>query len=797
MHASTEGQFTRRQRVRQYLWRHSAGLTVALATLALSLVPLLFWTGVRGSSMNLGGDNGLLYFEYPLQWLAHTSTTAVSQNLSGYNPIPQYTPLALLLLALHVIGVNAQGAFLGLVLAAFFLGTVTVAGQVLQLAFPDRDRAEFSVPSLLAGVVVVSAPVLAQTQWSAILPGLWWEALLPWLLVFYLRHQATGRLRFPIMAGLLCSLLASAITDVPITIGAALAALLLVGSLHVSGVSRLRTGHCLAFAAILVATSAFWAIPFAAALVLPQLQVQGALSTSGKEAAAAIVRGLAPLQSPVAAIEMRLGTAFMAAFRWPQLGPGRWASALGPIGALPYFLTTLTIFSGIVVARRRRPLALLVLLALSTCVPLVLLAPDLAFGERAMLDLISVVPGWTATRNFYNVFGLPLVFLLALTASLALSQLSLSPMRMVASRTVVFGMAIVLLVYNAPFLAGSYFRLPYQLGGSYNRVVPGLPADYVDLLDRLRDLPPGPVLSLPLSAPAWTAIPARAVTHHLQGVYIGISPVYFLTGRSDYNGVASFENAVAPSLPGDIQSGLTAEDTEAFVDLMRALGVRYVILNTAPLARQDYYGVAAVADPLVEAMETSAIVRALAPTIVAKRGVFELRSVSNAVPYPVRLITTSGVAAGQSFVSEAALGLPRARVEKCPTWSAAVDQTSPWRVTVSLRPRLGASHTRCTLVLEDPQSALWTATAESAGSAVSLPAPQVALGLFAGFRLPGGHARPVTVVIQYQGELLLAGGLGVSVFAWLGILGWGYRRVRHQRRSSSEDGVLARSEEET
>ncbi len=92
---------TRHQRIRHYRWMHSDALTLAVATVLLGLLPLLFWTGVTGSSMNLGGDNGLLYFAYPLQWLSHTSATAVSQNLSAYDPIPQYLPLSLLLLVIQ------------------------------------------------------------------------------------------------------------------------------------------------------------------------------------------------------------------------------------------------------------------------------------------------------------------------------------------------------------------------------------------------------------------------------------------------------------------------------------------------------------------------------------------------------------------------------------------------------------------------------------------------------------------------------------------------------------------------
>ncbi|MDA8262700.1 MAG: hypothetical protein M0Z47_07700, partial [Actinomycetota bacterium] len=261
---------------------------------------MVFWTGLTGTSMNLGGDNGLLYFAYPLQWLSHTSVAALSQNLAGYNPIPYYIPLCILLFLVHETGLNAEGFFLGAILGTSFLGTVLVSRILMGLAFPEARPRSYRAASLLAGVVVVSAPILAQTQWSAILPGLWWQTLLPWLLFFYLKHQATGSLRFAVGGAFVSSVFASAITDAPETIGAGLAVLLLIGALHLSGVAGVRLARALAFTAAIAGTSAFWSVAFAASFILPQLQVQSALSTGGKEAATDLIRALTPFQSPLA-----------------------------------------------------------------------------------------------------------------------------------------------------------------------------------------------------------------------------------------------------------------------------------------------------------------------------------------------------------------------------------------------------------------------------------------------------------------------------------------------------------------
>ena len=98
-----------RQRSRQILLTHGDTLVLVSTTLSVALVPLVFWTGLTGTSMNLGGDNGLLYFAYPLQWLSHTSVAALSQNLAGYNPIPYYIPLCILLFLVHERVASASG----------------------------------------------------------------------------------------------------------------------------------------------------------------------------------------------------------------------------------------------------------------------------------------------------------------------------------------------------------------------------------------------------------------------------------------------------------------------------------------------------------------------------------------------------------------------------------------------------------------------------------------------------------------------------------------------------------------
>jgi hypothetical protein len=762
-----------------------------MATIALIADPLVFWTGYHGQTMNLGGDNSLLYFEYPQAWLSNTALPALSQNLSGYNPIPQYAPLATIEALFHALHINAEGLTFGLVLGGLFLGSVLVVLELQDLLAPEWGPTARKYSALLAGVLVVSAPLLAETQWTTVLPELFWMILLPWLLWFFLRYQASGRVVYCLYAAGLCTVCSLALPDAPMSISCILAAILITASLRASGSIRFHFRRVAGFTLAIIAASAFWLIPFSGALILPQLQVQGALSGSGKQAASAIVNSLAPLQSARDAVTLQQSSTMMRAYQWPQLIPAQWSHNLDFLGMLPLILLLVGLCIAVASRTRTRRLTTsLVSLSLATTFLLVLYCPSLPGGTALSLTLIRYIPGWTAERNFYVAFGLPYAFLYAITAAMAagviLNSLAVSTNSGRYFRTIPIAVMLVItcmLAYNMPFFRGDYFRLPYRLGSDTNRVMEGLGPDYLNLLGALRRLPPGPVLSLPLSQPAWTVVGPFNDIGGLRGEYIGVSPIYFLTGRSEFNGLASFSSPVAPQLPQELENLLNLGDVTDFAQVARLLGIQYVIVNTSEGRTDNYSNVGAVSNPLLEQTESTTIANSLAPEVIGRFGPYELRKVIGSEAYPVALIPTSAIKPTSTQFTQLLAGIAVSRpVSVCPGWRSEVVNQNVSGLDIVIRRLPSAQTGNCTLVLDLSGGGGWVATLNSGPPAVTRLRGTLLFGILQSFDLPrSGQALRVHIGFQYQRMVWI--GYGTTLGAWVTImLVYAIRRVARRKR---------------
>jgi hypothetical protein len=769
-------------------------LVVTISALLL-ITPCLFWTGFVGQKMNVGGDNSLLYFEYPLRWLPNTALPAMSQGLSGYSPIPQYAPLAIAISVFHVIHLNAEGVIFGLVLASSFLGTVLVALHILAISAPRWNDYSRKCSALFAGVIVISAPLLAQTLWTTILPELFWMVLLPWLLLLFLNYLQTERIIYCVYAAALTTILSIALPDAPVGIGCLLATILILVSLRAAGSIRLRFSSVVKFGMAIVLASAFWLIPLFGAFLLPQLQVQSALSANGKQGATSIVSSLAPLQNAKDAISLQQSSGMMEAYRWPQLVPAQWSESLIFLGLVPIVL----MMCGLVIAvdlRKTQPrlTRLVILLILSTSLLLLLFCPRLPGGSELSLALIRHVPGWTSERNFYEAFGFPYVFLFAITTAIAtgvvLNFLTSSIRTRRYHKTVQIGMLVIIVclpVYNIPLFRGDYFRLPYTLGSNANRVMQGLGPDYLNLLSALEKLPPGPVLTLPLSEPAWTIVSPYEATGNSQGEYIGVSPIWFLTGRSEYDGLASFSNSVQPKLPLDLQNLIDSGNVSGFTETMRLLGIQYVVMNMSDGRDGNYSNVGAAPNGLLEQTESSEFASALAPKIIGRFGPYELRKVSKSSSYPVALTPYRSSRDSSSSFADLLAGLGSSPdVEGCNGWHSDVVSQAINGYDILIQRKSTTKTARCTLVVDLPAASGVTATVVSKQTVTPLRGTLV-YGLLQGFELPtSGDVLRVQVAFPFEKLVWL--GYAVSIGTWLIVLAaYACKGIRSSGRRTKRD----------
>lgn len=740
-------------------------------SLALFFTPLLIWTGIFTNRMNLGGDNSLLYFPFPVQWIEHYGISSVSANLSGYSASPQYLPIAAMSLFLKIAHINAEGAFLGLVLAGLFSGTVMLSREII-VSTLHNDNVATKIGAFFAGTVAISGPLLSETQWTSLLPGIGWEALLPWLLYLFLRHQIQPGVRHLIWASSLSILGSAAISDAPNTIGSTVAIVVLLTALFLAKIWKPNCRRLIEFMATLGITQLFWAIPF----ILGFSYNQGAIavSTGAKSTATSIITALAPLQSGLDALELRQSTPMMQAYGWTQLSVSHGSRSLGFLGLIPWIVVVGALITTLISRTTNHSTKrILFLLASASLVALCFFYPNLP-GIRDRLDILLTkqLPGWTAERNFYTTLGLGYLVILSITAGIALAILISTIRSRIWSRLTAAVVLVALPIYNAPFFKGAYFNMPITQNGSITRVLSdGLPHSYLSLISRLNKLPSGGVLSLPLLNPAWTVVSNKSLKGH--GVYLGISPVFALTGRSDYNGIHALDNSIHPNLPQYISELLNEGKTTEVADILHGLGVRYVILNTANLSPIHPERFNAVASPILEQRETAELASLVAPHVIERSGSYELRAENNNSGSLLSIVNS----ANEGKISSSPTVYPKGvgeSIKACGNWSQTTSSSPPWKIIDHIRSSKGTqSLAGCTILLRNIYSPGWSASIQANGKLWRLhPESQAAQGYFVAFKLPSVNTASAQVELTYtpQSDVwrsIAASVLGISLVLFL------------------------------
>lgn len=697
--------FTSPRRAAKIRFSLRVGYWVLPAT-AIFLLPLLMWTGVTGNLMNLGGDDSHFMYAYPLRWLEHASLPALDQGFVGYNPRTYFIPFTLVASFIQAIGLNTEGVIFGATLALTYLGITRLTLELLGGESP-ADKAAAAV----AGTIAICAPLIAETQWSSLLTAIVWQPLLPWLLLLFIWHQRTGRARTCIAAGVTVAVGAVAINEIPWTLPCGMLLLGLALVAYLAGTYRFNLKRFLIFVTVVLGLSAFWIVPIIAAPVFQQAQFAYAVSAIGKSDAIKVVRTLAPLMSLSDALQLRNSTRLMEAFGHPELVANQWSSQRFQIlGLLPLFVVA----GGVLrtgFARRsvgtRLTFGLGLLLVLFLYLETLQLIPA---GVRIFEVLTNSLPGWVSVRNFYDKFATPFVLVYAITAGVCLRQL-LRALGSPAALLVGVVLAGAFAIYDLPFLTGAEFRMPYYGDVAYNRVMPGLPASYTALLQKLEQLPAGPVLTLPLSNPSWSVVPSDKTT----GVYIGVSPIFFITGRSDFNGVQSFSTPLVPYLASMIADDLTQGQTKRFARVVAEVGIRYVVVATADDFAHDFYRSGAVADPLQEATETAELIRELAPREIASFGPYQLREIATTYQKPLLSLVRppNGFAGSSSYLEAVNLGIEKPSMDPCgQSGQIRIVDASPDHYVVAVPPTV----LPCRLVLRVPFSQGWQIVPDHRGT---------------------------------------------------------------------------------
>jgi len=692
--------------------------------------------------MSLGGDASLLFFADPWSWLSHSAVTTLATGITGYNAQTQFVPFCLFLRLFEALGLNTQGVTFGVVLAMGYLGTRATCLELLR----SRSSSAY-LGSALAGVICVSTPLIAQSQWSALLPRFLWLGLLPVLTCLLLQHQRAGGTWRVALAAALSAIFSPAFLDVPGALPAFAAGVAVITVAWCARIVRVRVGRLLVSATAITVVNAFWLIPNILAVPLKGLQVASATSSGGKQAAVDVATALAPLQRAQDTLGLRQSTTFLRAFDSVQLQADRWPQSFAPLGYVPVILIVLAL----ALARTQRRL----LVSLCAVAGLFLYFQTLNIlpgGANAYAFLIRHVPGWTAVRNFYATWPLAFVFCLSLSTGVAWGALSSGPLRAARasfSPSVGIAACIVLIAFGIPFYDGQVFALDYSTTIKYSRAIDGLPRDFAKVIGFLKTAPAGNVLSLPLLQPSWT--PATDAPG--SDLYLGISPIAYLTGRSDYNGLDSFVTAVVPGLDAAVRGAVNASDTRSLASLAGTLGVRYVVVNTALGASTRYLGLGAAPAPLQEEAETADFIRSFARPVVATFGPWEVHRLDGPVTRgPVELIRLPLPPSATLTLEDIAAAGQVARAQGDPCDLKLEVRRLPTFRGLTLRARKNLSG--CVVTLDAKYETGWSASVvggDSSGATVRVPGTKDRGGHLA-FVLPSNLVTGLRLSVLHKGR---------------------------------------------
>jgi len=193
-------------------------------------------------------------------------------------------------------------------------------------------------------------------------------------------------------------------------------------------------------------------------------------------------------------------------------------------------------------------------------------------GVELFIWLTNNIPGFVMFRNMYDKFGFAMAFTQALLFGISLKIL----FDVLKSDRIKKGIVLFTIIYLAlkivPYGLGDQFKKPFFLNHSVIKNVKSFNRDFLELTQYLKTISDDEsIVWLPLNTANWTIIQD---SQKFDNFYIGVSPLLFLSSKSDYMGKLSFSGN------WELMEKLTKEqDYHEAAEILRKHGVGYIILN--------------------------------------------------------------------------------------------------------------------------------------------------------------------------------------------------------------------------
>lgn len=544
----------------------------------LLLDPILLWARSLRNVVNTGSaDVPNIIFLHPGQFIHFAALRFSQGGLTGPYAYVIFLPLAALILIFKVAGLPSQLVISGITLASGYLGMATLVRSFDQEGSNPTRRWAGAV----SGTVFILFPLVAENFWITYQPRLYLVGVLPWLAVSLIKFTRTPKVRFILIGAAVTMVGSAALSDIPgslpgvVAVAIVFIAAILTSKRHSIVKMLARMAIFLGFVAGL---NAAWLIPWLSMFFLHQNQAAFALSNSGKNDAIALVHALQPYQSLRAGAGMRLSNSMINFGTSPIRTLSPWLNKLWVIGFFPWIICAAALFT---VCRKQlcnKHLGEWISFFIIFTLAIVWLGwstMQLPGAFQSYRLLTTFIPGWVATRTFYETFAIAYAFTLSLSLGIALL---LGNFRS-GIRTLSLAIMISMAFFGGQLLSGGYFNLSYSDQTPLSQVISSLPMDYNSVVSKLKKSHKiGPVLTLPLSTTSWTSLYGRD-SRGKSIVYVGQSPLFFRWGIVDYNGLATFSTGTSTGLAAAVESDITNLRAQNILSLAQVLGIHWVIIE--------------------------------------------------------------------------------------------------------------------------------------------------------------------------------------------------------------------------
>jgi hypothetical protein len=552
----------------------------------LLLIPFIFW----GPSTIVGGDDGRLYYLYPLEYFTNFANTIISNNSLG--ALGQYFPQMYIfgfvgilsginILTFNVI--NIQSISLGLVLSGGFLGLYKLIG-----IWVSSIKLENIGVKVLGSLLYVFSTFSFITVWNSLLFAVYLVLIMPWVFYFILKSIQTDRVIYIVWASLILSIFSISILSIAwfIAIIITIIPILILQFIYKPKIT-IKMGAI--FIGLLILLNAYWGFHLINSIVTKNND-SGELSSTVnsdefKEQNIKTIKAVSDNNELIYPIFNLFHYNIQKDFNWTTLSTyENWHKKTFYFqGAL-----ILIVILGFIAKKSNETKTLIPIrnvIFISWLVILWLFTVNIGnWGTDLFLYFNQYIPGFTLFRNMFDKFALALAFIYALLVSISLAILYKSNI----NRYLVHSLAIVAImatIINAiPFIKGDYYKNPIWTTENIYPRLNSFNDDFLSLTNYIEDIDTngGRFLWTPLNKAGYVITQDKDISNYY---YAGISPIQVLSKQQDYAGTISFGK-----FDTDIQTYLREDKHIELMELLQKMNVQYIIVNNdIPLELQKSY----------------------------------------------------------------------------------------------------------------------------------------------------------------------------------------------------------------